>query len=478
MLETQKRSRAASAPRSGPTRFPRRRLPSVILDARSPAGIRGREALNRAALATADVVAALLAVLGAGAVFGENRIPLEALALLPLVLLAGKVSGLYDRDDVVLSKATLDETPALFQLATLYALLVTVLSSAILSGGLGAREVVGLWVAFFVALVVCRWAVRTAVRALARPERCLCLGERPAAIRLGEMLDQDRRTNAEVVGVAALRSDGLANLVERLDVHRVIVSPGAADGEAVLEVVRMAKALGVRVSIFPRLFEVVGSSVRFDQVSGMTMLGVRRFGLTRSSEVVKRGFDLAGASLLLLVFAPVLLVAALAIKLDSRGPVLFRQLRVGRDGQPFEILKFRTMVADAESRKDDLRDLSEGEGLFKIERDPRITRVGRLLRRTSLDELPQLVNVVRGEMSLVGPRPLVLEEDRQIQGWQRRRLHLTPGVTGHWQILGSARIPLQEMVKIDYLYVANWSLWVDVKILLRTVTHVLTRQGM
>jgi lipopolysaccharide/colanic/teichoic acid biosynthesis glycosyltransferase len=218
--------------------------------------------------------------------------------------------------------------------------------------------------------------------------------------------------------------------------------------------------------------------VRFDQVSGMTMLGVRRFGLTRSSEVVKRGFDLAGASLLLLVFAPVLLAAALAIKLDSRGPVLFRQLRVGRDGRPFQILKFRTMVADAESRKDELRDLNERDGLFKIERDPRITRVGLLLRRTSLDELAQLVNVVRGEMSLVGPRPLVLDEDRQIQGWQRRRLHLTPGVTGHWQILGSARIPLQEMVKIDYLYVANWSLWVDVKILLRTVTHVLTRQGM
>jgi lipopolysaccharide/colanic/teichoic acid biosynthesis glycosyltransferase len=208
------------------------------------------------------------------------------------------------------------------------------------------------------------------------------------------------------------------------------------------------------------------------------MLGVRRFGLTRSSEVVKRGFDLAGASLLLLVFAPVLLAAALAIKLDSRGPVLFRQLRVGRDGRPFQILKFRTMVADAESRKDELRDLNERDGLFKIERDPRITRVGRLLRRTSLDELPQLLNVVRGEMSLVGPRPLVLDEDRKIQGWQRRRLQLTPGVTGHWQILGSARIPLQEMVKIDYLYVANWSLWVDVKILLRTVTHVLTRQGM
>jgi exopolysaccharide biosynthesis polyprenyl glycosylphosphotransferase len=272
--------------------------------------------------------------------------------------------------------------------------------------------------------------------------------------------------------------EDLRALVESLDVHRVIVTPGAADSEAVLEVVRMSKALGVRVSILPRLFEVVGSAVRFDQISGVTLLGVRRFGLTRSSEIVKRGFDLIGATLALLVFAPLLAAAAIAIKLGSRGPVFFRQTRVGRDGRQFQILKFRTMVDGADRRKDELRGLNETTGLFKIADDPRVTRVGRLLRRTSLDELPQLINVLRGEMSLVGPRPLVVDEDSQIRGWQRRRLHLTPGMTGHWQVLGSARIPLNEMVKIDYLYVASWSLWLDVKILLRTVSHVLGRQGM
>jgi lipopolysaccharide/colanic/teichoic acid biosynthesis glycosyltransferase len=158
--------------------------------------------------------------------------------------------------------------------------------------------------------------------------------------------------------------------------------------------------------------------------------------------------------------------------------VFFAQTRVGKNGRRFRMLKFRSMVADAETQKDRLRHLNEATGLFKIEHDPRITHVGRFLRRTCLDELPQLLNVWRGEMSLVGPRPLVVDEDVQVRGLDRHRLHLTPGMTGHWQILGSARTPMQEMVGIDYLYVANWSLWMDVKILLRTIPYVLASRGM
>jgi lipopolysaccharide/colanic/teichoic acid biosynthesis glycosyltransferase len=152
---------------------------------------------------------------------------------------------------------------------------------------------------------------------------------------------------------------------------------------------------------------------------------------------------------------------------------------MGRHNVDFEMLKFRTMRDGSESEKERLqRHNQAGGGLFKIQNDPRITRVGALLRRTSLDELPQLLNVLRGDMALVGPRPLVIDEDKLVEGWQRRRLQLSPGMTGLWQIFGSARIPLDEMVKIDYIYGANWSLWLDIKILLRTVPFVISRRGL
>jgi lipopolysaccharide/colanic/teichoic acid biosynthesis glycosyltransferase len=208
-------------------------------------------------------------------------------------------------------------------------------------------------------------------------------------------------------------------------------------------------------------------------------MGIRRFDLTRSSAIVKRAFDLLGVAIMLLALAPLMIVIAAAIKLDSRGPVLFRQQRVGRHGKRFLMFKFRTMVRDAESLKDSLRESNEAkEGLFKIGDDPRITRVGRFLRKTALDELPQLFNVVKGEMSLVGPRPLVIDEDMRVEGWHRQRLELMPGMTGHWQILGPTFVPLREMVAIDYLYVANWSLWTDVKIMLRTVPFIIKGRGL
>jgi lipopolysaccharide/colanic/teichoic acid biosynthesis glycosyltransferase len=180
----------------------------------------------------------------------------------------------------------------------------------------------------------------------------------------------------------------------------------------------------------------------------------------------------------LILVAPLLGLIAVAIRLDSKGPIFFRQTRVGRDGRRFSILKFRSMVANAEALKHQLRDLNEaGVGLFKIADDPRVSRVGKFLRASSLDELPQLFNVIRGEMSLVGPRPLVLDEDAQVVGLERSRLHLTPGMTGPWQVLGT-RVPMQEMVGIDYLYVANWTLWLDLKILLRTARKVVRRTNL
>jgi lipopolysaccharide/colanic/teichoic acid biosynthesis glycosyltransferase len=213
-------------------------------------------------------------------------------------------------------------------------------------------------------------------------------------------------------------------------------------------------------------------------VWGMPLLGIPRFGLTRSSAVLKRSLDVLGAIGGLLLCLPLLAAITALVKLNSLGPVLFRQLRIGLDGETFEIIKFRTMVNGADAMKSALRARNETDGLFKIGEDPRITGVGRWLRKTSLDELPQLLNVLQGQMSLVGPRPLVLDEDAMINGFDRRRLTITPGMTGPWQILGPARVPLHEMVKLDYMYVANWSLWNDVKILLRTVSFVAAQRGL
>jgi exopolysaccharide biosynthesis polyprenyl glycosylphosphotransferase len=267
-------------------------------------------------------------------------------------------------------------------------------------------------------------------------------------------------------------ADQVLRAIHERDVHRVILAPGSGETDDMLDAIRQVKALGVRVSVLPRVLEVVGSSVEFDDVNGVPVLGVRSFGLSRSSLRVKRVTDVLGAAGALIVVTPLMCAIAMALRVTSTGPILFRQVRVGRDGRRFHLLKFRSMVDGAENHKSALLHRNESDGLFKIADDPRVTRLGRFLRKTSLDELPQLINVLRGEMSLVGPRPLVVDEDEKIVGWHRRRLHLTPGMTGPWQILGPARVSLMEMVNIDYLYVANWSFWTDVKIMLRTVAFV------
>ena len=197
--------------------------------------------------------------------------------------------------------------------------------------------------------------------------------------------------------------------------------------------------------------------------------------LTRGA---KRAFDIIGSLLLIVVLAPAWLAFMFLIKLDSPGPALFRQARVGRDGKIFLMLKYRTMVVGADAHKPALLHLNTAaEGLFKIDRDPRVTRIGRFLRRTSLDELPQLLHVLTGRMSLVGPRPLVPEEDVLINGKARQRLQMRPGMTGVWQVSGASTVPIRDMVVLDREYIENWSLWLDFKIVLRTAALVLQLRG-
>ncbi len=477
-----------------------RRAARGSAEARGPAACMRRDALFRRSLLVADVIA-IVAALVLTTALSSRRVPLqltwESLVGVALLLVGAKLLGLYDRDETLLRKTTLDEAPRLFQLATLCTLVVWLGGQLVLAGTLDRREALFLWLALGCLLILARVAARSFALRASPAERCLLIGdERSAEMVSSKLIGAHGGIKAEVVAqldldqaapwstdsFSARRLAEIGDLARTLDVHRAIVAPGwGAEMEAgeTLNLVRTLKAVGVRVSVLPRLLEVVGSSVEFDDLHGMTVMGVRRFELTRSSAAFKRAFDLLGACIGLLAVAPLMIAFAIAIKLDSRGPVFFRQSRVGRHGKRFQMLKFRTMAADAEERKDSLRYRNEAhEGLFKIADDPRVTRVGRFLRRSSLDELPQLMNILLGEMSLVGPRPLVIDEDRRIEGWHRRRLELTPGMTGPWQILGPVRVPLKEMVAIDYLYIANWSLWSDVKILLRTVSHVVRLRGM
>jgi exopolysaccharide biosynthesis polyprenyl glycosylphosphotransferase len=457
-----------------------------------------RDAVFRRLLAVADLAAAAggLAVVAAS---NHTRVDLVSLLTLPLIVLIAKVTGRYDHDELVLRKSTLDEIPRLLSLAGAFALLWSL--AAFVAGvqlHLGGGGVALLWASTSTFLVLGRSTARMLAQISAPAERVLIIGSARARNQLAQSLASDPGARIDVVGFLPLEDerrqhsdwgphtrrrrqvsfDDLPSLVSELEVHRVFLIPTSADNDTMLEAVSRTVALGVKVSIVPRLFEVVGSAVEFDTVGGVTVLGVRQPGLSRSSRATKRMMDVLGAAVGLLILSPLFALVALAIKLDTTGPVFFRQRRVGREGRVFDMIKFRSMIDGADAQRAALQALNETDGLFKITADPRITRVGRLIRRTSIDELPQLINVLLGEMSLVGPRPLVLDEDRLVEGRHRGRLQLAPGMTGPWQVLGPTRPPLSEMVKTDYLYAANWSLWSDLKIMLRTVAHVAGQRGL
>lgn len=446
-----------------------------------------RDARFRRLLGVADVLGAVVALAVTQLLTSDIHNFLVLYLGLPIVVLISKTIGLYDREELVLAKSTLNEAPSLFHLATLYTLLITALAGPVLGGSLQTRTIIALWSLLFLCVLAGRALARQLARRTTPAERCLVLGSEAQAVGAQAKFATHDGLHARIVAylpfgefeLSRPRVSGaaFASYIAERDIQRVIIAYGDSH-ESVLEAVRYFKAYHLKVSVLPTLLEAVGSSVEFDEVHGTTLLGVKTFGLSRSSRLLKRGFDLAGSTLLLVLASPLLLAIVIGIRTTSRGPALFRQTRVGRGGRQFTMLKFRTMYADAELRRSDLDELNETSGVFKLADDPRVTRIGRQLRRTSLDELPQLVNVMRGEMSLVGPRPLIVEEDARVEGWHRDRLRLKPGMTGAWQIMGSTRLPLEEMAVMDYLYIVNWSLWSDTKILLQTAPHVFGRRGL
>ncbi|MEX2413269.1 MAG: sugar transferase [Thermoleophilaceae bacterium] len=326
-------------------------------------------------------------------------------------------------------------------------------------------------------------------------QRTVIVGSGLVADRLAERLSRHREFGLETIGLVddevhtldgtqRLRKLGsladLHTVLDEHDVDRVIIAFSRATHNELLSCVRVCRDRRVAVDVVPRLFELLDGARALNQVGGLPLLSIGAPPLTALSRGAKRAVDVVGSGVALLLLSPILMAIAIAIKIDSRGPAFFRQRRAGRGAREFELVKFRSMHQDAEERKAQFaesNDIDDGV-MFKIHGDPRITRVGRILRRLSLDELPQLYNVLRGDMSLVGPRPLIPSESQHAaQTWHARRLDLRPGMTGLWQVSGRSDLSFQEMVRFDYQYVAGWSLARDLEILLATVPVVLSGRG-
>jgi exopolysaccharide biosynthesis polyprenyl glycosylphosphotransferase len=404
---------------------------------------------------------------------------------------------LYENDNLKISIASFDEVRDLF-----HAILAGSLGFLVLSQGV--HFLFGWWVytavealLFLTAALVLVPVARGAFRSWVFPRimtrrRTLIVGGGDEAHLVHRKLQTHPEFGLEVVGFLAdgkesedvpgpiLGScDDIARVIDEFEIDRVLLASSIAGHEEMLDLVRTVRRPDVQVSIVPRYFEIFTSHAMLDDIEGMPVVTLPPMRLGRSSRLLKRSFDVVVAGTALVLLSPVLGAIALAVRLDSPGPAIYRQPRRGRLGSTFRIAKFRTMHIGAEEKRDEVLHMNEVDGpLFKIKgQDPRITGVGSFLRKTSLDELPQLWNVLRGEMSLVGPRPFVVYEADQITGWASRRLDMTPGITGLWQVLGRNDLPFREMTKLDYLYVTNWSLWWDLKILCQTIPVVLGKRG-
>jgi exopolysaccharide biosynthesis polyprenyl glycosylphosphotransferase len=423
---------------------------------------------------------------------GAVQVAFGALATLlwPTVFAA---YGLYERQTRAIAPTSLDDVPELFHALLAGSLVLLVISQGLKKAAdwfvyspLEAAMFLGI---ALVLISLGRGCVRSLVLPhLLRSRRALIVGAGLDGRIVKRKLEAHPEYGLQVVGfvddergpeVLGTPAD-LPRMIDTLEVDWVVVAGGAEPTNEMLDLMRAVRRPDVHLSIVPTYSELFTSNATIEELDGIPIVSLPPMRLSRSVRTLKRIIDVTAAGAGLIALSPLLAVTALAIKLDSRGPILFRQKRHGRGGSEFSILKFRTMVADAEAQRLAMSHLNEMEGagpLFKMAADPRITRVGAKLRKWSIDELPQLWNVVRGDMSLVGPRPFVVHESEQITGWAGRRLDTTPGITGLWQVLGRNDIPFDEMVKLDYVYVTNWSLWWDIKILLRTVPTVLGRRG-
>jgi exopolysaccharide biosynthesis polyprenyl glycosylphosphotransferase len=296
---------------------------------------------------------------------------------------------------------------------------------------------------------------------------------------VGFVDDDPEKGNTDIGRFRALgNTANIPNLVREMAIDEVIITLPWMYHRKIVSIIAQCEREQVRVRIVPDIFQMTLSHLDVEDLGGIPMIGVRDISISGSQLFLKRAMDMTVSLLGMIFLMPVFFLIALIIRLDSPGPIVFRQLRVGKGEQVFSCFKFRSMREGADEEKERLLQHNEADGpIFKIRNDPRVTSVGRFLRRTSLDELPQLLNVLMGHMSLVGPRPAIPAEVQRYQSWHKRRLEVAPGITGLWQISGRSELTFDEQVLLDLYYIENWSPFLDVQILLRTVPKVILGQG-
>ncbi len=465
-------------------------------DARDRARRRG--AVLARMLATGDILAALIA--GGVALLLLGLLSADPSSL-TYILVAGLIwplvafsIGLYRSDQLTAWASAISEVPRGFVAVMLITWPLFAIASLL---GLG-REVALTFITVAATAGfagISRAVVRAGLhRAPELRQRTLILGSGVVAGQIVKKLQDNGQFGLVPVGMVddevhdvgtpdlpwLGRFEDLDTIIETQQIDRVFIAFSRASHEQLLESIRACRDAGVAIDVVPRLFEFLDGVQALDQVGGLPVLSIGAASLTSASMAAKRALDFFGSLFAIALLSLPMIAIAIAIKLESRGPVFFRQPRAGRRRTSFQLIKFRSMYIDAERRKREVETLNEAEDgvMFKIREDPRVTRVGRFIRRYSLDELPQLFNVLKGEMSLVGPRPLIFPEtDALEEHWHLRRLELRPGLTGPWQIYGRSQSPFQEMVRFDYQYVAGWSLARDIEILFATVPAVISGRG-
>jgi exopolysaccharide biosynthesis polyprenyl glycosylphosphotransferase len=466
-----------------------RRLPRVTSRSQLPRHL-AADALRRRMLASADAIALLLAsaavVRTASLEVGEA---FWTAALLPIWIVLAKLHGLYDRDHRELRHLTVDELGSIVAWSTVS----TAVSMGILAltpaGALSAGAAVQLWLLVTLFTPVMRGLARVLWRRWTPPARVLLVGGGPLERATRRKLQLFSDIHMRVAGELDVDRLRLAAPGDRLVPHmaeasggelpdRVIVCTENVRETVLAGIVAACRAHRIKLSVVPPLRGAFGTAVRLSHVAELPFVEYHTGDPSVSTAGLKRCADVVVAGFALLVTAPLFVLVAIAIKLDSRGPVLYVQRRAGLGGTPFRMLKFRTMVDGAHDRLAEVVELDAlPDPMFKVRNDPRVTRVGRFLRRWSLDEMPQLVNVLRGDMSLVGPRPEQLELVERYQPEHRFRLDARPGMTGPMQVFGRGNLEFEERLAVEREYIENLSLGRDVRILLLTVPAVLSGRG-